>query len=37
VSICLCVARAANEASKLPIGGDGVFLRRADRRGILSR
>ena len=29
LSICLCVARAATEASKLPIASDGVFLRRA--------
>jgi glutaminase len=29
LSICLGVARAATEASKLPIASDGVFLRRA--------
>jgi hypothetical protein len=29
LSICLCVARAATEASKLPIARDNVFLRRA--------
>ncbi len=29
LSIRLCVASAANEASKLPIAGDGIFLRRA--------
>jgi hypothetical protein len=47
LSICLCVAPAADEASKLPIASDGVFLRRAAwawdsepmkiRRGVMIR